>query len=1174
MRQRCLVVLLCFVLFGCLAMNAQEITGQIRGTVTDKTGAVVAHATVVVTNVDKNEVVRTLTTDQTGDYVATLLPIGHYKVEVTADKFSKSVLSGIELNVNERYTANFTLTVGQASEVVNVEANPVQVELVSATATGLLSGNEVRELSLNNRNYEQMVALMPGVTYGGGDQLYIGTTNPSGQANTVSFSINGARNSANNWTVDGADNVDRGSNLTLINYPSVDAIAEFKVLRGLYNPEFGRGAGQINVITRSGDNTLHGGAYEFVRNDALNANDYFRKRSTTPSIAKNPAPLRYNDFGFTVGGPVVIPGVYNGKNKTFFFVSEEYRRVITYSSPTVTTLPTASEKLGTMPFDTCVAFNANRTACTQVLLANHPLSSIRAIDPVAAAYIKDIYANAPGPDDPVTNNYTASGRNVFNNRQDMVRIDHNFSAKYTVFGRYIHDTLPTQEPFGLFGPNSLIPGVANSTTTSPGTTYAGRVTATLKPNLLAEAGYSFSRSAILSQIDGTAASVNSPDVANATASILPYASTMGRIPAISGAFAGISGYGPYHEYNRDHNIFGGVTWMKGAHAFRFGATWHNYSKTENAAGNNAATFAFDSTGAGINDPINFPNNVGQTASYIRNAQAWMNFLTGTVATFSQVQQDLTPFIRLHQFEAYAQDEWKVSRRVTVSYGVRYSYFPQPYNDNAQVLSNFDPSVYTAANAATIDPATGNIKVDPVTKLPTTGTLCSLGSTATTSPCDGLIFTSGAYSNSPYGSAVGKGTKGYFAPRVGVSWDPWGDGKTAVRAGFGMFVQATLVGTYEQAMFGNPPYSATLSIPLTTLDNPAGAVASLSASPKALRGVQTTSDSPYTEQWSLDLQHQIGNGLLIDMGYYGSRDQNLLGIVDLNQPRPGAYLYASPSGPAISNTYLTSSNINLINAIRPYQGYGPINTIRPWFSGNYNSLQTSVEKKLKGNSTVKFNYTFSHALTNSMSDRSNAPANMYDLHQNYGPSALDRRHVITSTYIYELPFFQKQKGFVGHALGGWQTSGIVSIATGLPLNVSGNLPVGKSSSVDPAGQGCIVSASSCPIRPNMVGDPNQGPKTLLQWFTTSAFVANITPGAVGNTPSGAVRGPGYWRVDMSLFKTFDIGERAKFEFRFETFNVMNHENFNTVNTTQTSSAFGNITGSRDPRLIQLGAKLHF
>ena len=265
------------VLLVAAASLAQDITGSIAGTVTDPSGAGVPNAKITVTNTDRNAVIRTVTTDSGGNYSAPLLPIGTYSLAVTAAGFKTSNRTGISLDVNDKLTLNIGMQVGQLTESVTVEASAVEVALQTATASNLINGTQIRELSLNNRNYEQLVALMPGVSSGASDQLYIGTTNPLG-TNTVSFAINGQRNSANYWTVDGADNVDRGSNLTLLNYPSVDALAEFKVLRGLYTAEFGRaGGGQINVVTKSGTSQFHGSAYEFVRNNAFAANNWWNR---------------------------------------------------------------------------------------------------------------------------------------------------------------------------------------------------------------------------------------------------------------------------------------------------------------------------------------------------------------------------------------------------------------------------------------------------------------------------------------------------------------------------------------------------------------------------------------------------------------------------------------------------------------------------------------------------------------------------------------------------------------------------------------------------------------------------------------------------------------------------------------------------------------------------------
>jgi len=319
--KRAIVALLSLLcLCGELA-RSQEITGQIRGIVTDASGAVIANAMITITSVDRNQVLRTVETNSAGEYVAPFLPVGRCSVTVEFKGFKKFVKNDIELNVSDRLTVDAALQTGALTETVSVEADPLQVNLQNVAVEGLISGTQVRELPLNNRNYEQLVTLQPGVTSNTADQVYVGTTNPQGAVNIVSFSINGNRQSQNNWTVDGADNVDHGSNITLLVYPSVDAIAEFKIERSNYSPEFGRSSsGQINVVTRSGTANFHGGLYEFFRNDVFNANSFINNRN---GIAR--PVLRYNDFGGTIGGPFFIPNFYNqSKEKTFFFSPKKF----------------------------------------------------------------------------------------------------------------------------------------------------------------------------------------------------------------------------------------------------------------------------------------------------------------------------------------------------------------------------------------------------------------------------------------------------------------------------------------------------------------------------------------------------------------------------------------------------------------------------------------------------------------------------------------------------------------------------------------------------------------------------------------------------------------------------------------------------------------------------------
>jgi hypothetical protein len=1151
------------VLFCCLLVFAgvgicQDVTASISGTVTDNSGAVVANAKVTITNTDKSVVVKIVNTDAGGNYAAPYLPIGHYSVTVEAAGFQTYTQTGIELHVNDRYTMNANLQVGQAAQTITVEAAALQVDLQTQAAAGLISGIEVRELSLNNRVFEQLVTLQPGVSNGAGDQLYIGTTNPFGTVNRADFSVNGTRTTMNNWTIDGADNVDRGANLTLLNYPSVDAIAEFKVLRGNYNAEYGRaGGGQVNVATRSGASTFHGSAYEFFRNDALNANDYFAKRAQIQAKQPNkPQILRYNNPGFTIGGPLYIPGVYNaGRNKTFFFVSEEFRRVITYSTQQAF-FPTTAEKSGQMQFPVCVGtVNASGT-CTGATS-----TTVTNISPIAAAYVKDFWSHAPDPQDPLTHSIQLSGfRNVFNNRQDFVRIDHVFGPRVSVFGRYMHDTIPTIEPFGIFGPNSLIPGAATSETKSPGTTWVGRGNVAFSPTLLMEAGYSYSYGGIISRITGLINPANSPDV-KAT---LPFTPSLQRQPTVSflQTFSGVSGFGPYDDFNRNHTAFGNVTKVLGRHTFKSGVTYHHYQKTENNAGNNAGTFQFDSPGAIV------PTGISSTeAAARRAAQAWANFLMGRVTTFTQASADLTPDIRAHQLELFGQDEFRIRQNLTLNYGVRYVQYRQPIDSKGE-LDNFDPRRWNPANAPLVSATTGLIIVD------------SAGNPTQGDPLNGIII---GGKNSPYGSKVANEDNNAFEPRIGVSWDPLKNGKTAVRAGYGISHDFIAFGNYELNIFSNPPFVQNITISNTSFDNPGSVLPSINAAPRTLRAIGLPFKTPYVQQWSLDLQQELTADMLLDVGYYASKGSHLPGFIDLNQPLPGAYIsQLGISAPITAGTATTR-----LNAIRPFRGYGPISDFVDIFNSNYNSLQTSFQKRWRDGSLVKLSYTWAHNLGDvdpttpagySTSSNSGvghtAPQNTYNIPAEYGPTSLDRRNVFSGDFVYNLPFFRTQQGVIGHALGGWEISGIVTFNSGIPLTPRNNIPAGASAAVDFAGQGCLGS-SPCIVSPNQVGDPNAGaPHTIAQWFNTSAFVPNTTPGAPGNARKGSIIAPGFQRVDLSLFKNIKITERVGTQFRFETFNTLNHTNFNAVNTQFGSALFGQVTNDRGPRLVQLGLKVSF
>jgi len=1134
---------------------AQEVSGSISGTITDVSGAAVKGATVTLTNTDRNQDVRVLSTNSAGFYTASSLPLGTYTVKVVDGGFKTDLVTAIVLHVDDSLTINRQLQVGSTDQSVTVQADALAINLENSSVSGLVNGTQVRELVLSTRNYEQLLSLQPGVAFTGAtDQIYLGPTNPLGGANTVAFSVGGQRTSANNWTIDGADNVDRGSNLTLLAFPSVDAIAEFRTLRGTYSAEFGRSAaGQVNVVTRSGTNDLHGSAYEFFRNDILQANNYF---SNLSRLAR--PPLRYNDFGYTVGGPVYVSKIYNGRDKTFFFLSQEFRRVITYS-PVVLYVPTAAERQGVFPVAVCANVTSAGVCGTPA-----GTTQITNVSPTAQAYLKDIYRNLPLPN-PATGQdihaLTYNGRNVFNDTQEFVRIDQAFGQRWNVFYRYLHDSIPTQEPFGYGSGSTGFPGVQNSQTISPGTQQLAHVTFVATPKLLVDGGYAYSYGSIQSRPVGLATTANSPDIKPT----LPFASTLGVVPNITFTnLTGINNAGNYNDFSRNHNVFGNVTKTLGNRTLIIDASFDRYQKTENATGGNAGSFSFTATTAQLPTATKLLTTNTDLLYY----QSFANFLTGTATGgFSQTPIAATPNLHANTIEAYVQDNWKATPRLTLNVGLRYSYFAQPTDSNG-LLNNFLPSTYVAANAPTID-ATGSIcRVRPCSGLH--------GSTPNTSydPVNGLVYVNTASGHaSPYRNKVGQADTKNFGPRVGLAFDVFGDGKTSFRMGYGLAYDATLFGDYEINTFNNPPVLPS-SFTYTSLDNPAGGIAATPALP-TIYSESEHFHTPYSQQFSVDVQQQITPSLMLDVGYVGSHDTHLIGYIDINSLPVGA---AKAAGILTPGGYVNSTQTKLANQIRPYQGYGGMYGDNTIFTSNYNSLQVAVKKRFKGKSLIDGNYTWQRYLTNSPADRGGAPQDRFNIAQEYGRSVLDRTDYASIDFVYELPFYKDQRGLVGRVVGGWEVSGIVALDSGLPITVAASAggAINGVTFADVGGLG-IIGSSPAGLRPDQLFDPRRGaPKTRQQWFNTSAFAApNAAAGIPGNARRGTIIGPGFNRQDLGVFRDFKIFESLNFQLRGEAFNVLNHTNFGPPAVTATTpSTFGTITSAREARILQVAGKITF
>ena len=1208
---------------GLVAVSAQEITGTLNGTVRDSSGGAIAGATVTITDPTKNNVaVRTLTTGGEGTFSAPNLQSGVYQVAVEAPNFKKSVQTDIKLDIGQRRTVDVALEAGNISETVTVEADAVAVNLSTPTAGTTISGDQVREIPINNRNFLQLVSLAPGVTNDLNDFVGVGTTTPeTGTVSTVQISVNGSRSSQNTFTVDGADITDRGSNLTIQAYPSVDSIGEFKVLRSLYPAESGRsGGGQVNIVTRSGEDKFHGSAYEFVRNEVFNANNFLTNASTNPPLGRESNgkakrnPFRYNDYGFTIGGPIYFlkfgernpnDSYFGRVPRTFFFFSEEARKDRRFTSPQTISVPDAALKQGIFPIDVCINLNNVLTeTCAGAgrLTAGQSIFSTGRANATALAYLNGIYNKLPNPNVANTNgnpyllNTTAPNTSDF--RQEILKIDHTFNSQLSAFYRFENDKIPSIDAYGLFGSGSGLPNVATTATNSPGRTHTVQATYALSPKIIIEGSYNHAYGAILSRNIGALA------LSNTTIPItLPYANQRDRVPSVVGVsatttgngFAGLTGFGPYDNFSTKSQYNASVTSIFGSHTTKYGVSYSQYRKNENAlAGNNEGNFsAFSAT-----LPTGVVATTAISTTTAQNLQRFANFLVGNVNTFTQARFDYTADLRQKVLEGYAQDEYRVRRNLTLYYGVRYSFFGSPYDKNGR-LTNFDPTRFNVADAPQITGAGQRIA-------------------GTGNFCNGLVVNSQNVIAAPpefncrptvsaYGDRIIKVSKKDFAPRVGLAFDPFGKGRTSIRTGYGIYHEQVLNGTFEQNIGTNPPYQQTVTATNTRLDNPGGGFTA-PLTPQSLRAIQSDWNTPYMQHWSFDVQHQLNSKTLIDVGYYGSKGTHLIGLTELNDIpagkalnslcAPGAnyfgqvaaftpvrcqspgYVFrnttAAPGNPNVVGTTL-STDILILDQLRPYKGYRSIAIVQPRYNSNYHSLQIYAQHRFAGASQVNVAYTFAKNLTDSQNDRSAAPQNTYDTKAERARAALDRRHVFTTNFVYELPFFNKQENLIGKILGGFQTAGIFTYQTGLPFTA-------VTSNLDFAGLGLINANPTA--RPNVTCDPNaNAPHTQAQFFNTACFQLNplnsdnTTALGYSNTPGNAGRGiifgPRTVRLDLTATKNIRFGETIRLQLRAEAFNVFNTTNFRGFSSLNvTSGLFGVIGSTRDPRTMQLGAKFSF
>jgi hypothetical protein len=1110
--------------------------GEITGVVKDPSGAVAAGAPVSVVNADTN-VARTTATNDVGIYTVPSLPPGRYQVRVSAPGFDPVVRTNIELQVQQTARVDFTLTVGQSSQTVEISAAAVALTTDTASVGTVVEERSINDLPLNGRDFFQLVSLSPNVNYGF-TAASIETSRQGGTRSLITMSLSGARQTWSNYTLDGIENTDVNFN-TYIVLPSIDALQEFKVQTGIYPAEFGRNVGQVNVSTKPGTNGFHGTAYEFLRNDVLDANQYNFSSAVIPK-----SPYRQNQYGYTLGGPVWIPKLFNGKNRLFFMSNfEGFKSRLTqealfttipqsfrngdFSSVAPLLDPNTRSKLANGTF-TATPFQGNQIPITRF---NSYTVSMLKYDPVP---------NVPGAG--LQNNFQEPLKTPVDKNQVNERIDWAQSANSQWFGRY-----------SWTGERALTPGmtVDGTTVDTHASQWMVSNTRIFSPTKVNEArfGYSNLYNLLGQQLGGI------EDVDKELAIPLPVSPSTGwGVPAIT-LSNGLTGFGNNNNgpYVTNDKIVQGIdnfSWTLGRHSLRMGGDYRydTYPQT----GNEYTRGQFAYNGYFTSNPTTLAGGNGAA-----------DFLLGAV-----YQSNMPVTLAQDQFSAsgigaYIDDTWKVTPKLTVTLGLRWE-VEQPFYDalhnETNIRLNF-PGIPNIAN----DP---NMAEHPVLVRSGTGAFYEginfvyVGATVPGFPIAPLQTAR----DGSMGSRMIQTAWLDFAPRIGIAYSP--NSKWVFRTGFGIFYDQdskNSIFDMERSLAGRATsignYGQNLGPPNLTMQNFISASQfPIQIAPGTIWGTQYNLPITYSEEFLLNVQRQFGSATTLEAGYTGVLDRHLLFLNNSNAPIPGT-----------SNVALRS----------PYPEFNTIEELMAGGTGNYNAGSLKLTQRFSSGFSALLGYTYAKALDDGSAIRGVSndqyPENPRCVLCSYGPSEFDVRQRFTASVLYALPFghgkpFLNHGGIVNALVGGWQTSGIFTKQTGPPINTT---------AWDSAGTGESAPSN----RLNATGvSPYLSNPSPNQWFNPAAF-SNPVAATYGTMGRDSITGPALTNFDFSALKDFAVTEHQRLQLRVESFNIVNHPNWQMTSgsswggsSATAAATFNKITstinGNNSMRQIQFALKYIF
>jgi hypothetical protein len=1154
-----MLVVLALILCAAFTTRAQNITASVRGTVTDAQGAALAGADVTITNADTGYQ-RSQKTAPDGSYGFPSLPIGRYTLSVTKEGFKAFEVKDVVLHVDDSLTQDAQLTVGAKTETIEVVASTTQVELTNADLSGTISGRQITELPLNGRSFAQLMTLVPGVAQDNGFAY-----NQKGLTGGADLSISGGASNANTFLVDGANNVDVGSGRTLLVYPSIDSIEEFKVERNSYGAQFGgNSGGQVTLVTKSGTNEFHGSAYYFGRNDVLNANNTNLKANNPGA----PTPkLRRNDFGYTVGGPVK-------KDKIFFFWSQEWNRQIT-GRVNSGRVPTPLERTGDFSDQANDAkSNSFNSAGAQTTVGCLPVAGLS--DPgngaggaftaspnnIAAQTGAGFVDVIPGSrmsaaGDGVLNTYLlptlprltngvltpgygcgtnfSKAFNQANNfREESIRGDVNLTKSLKLMLRYLQDNNTFGPPatgssgWGADSGTSLL----SETWSQPSRIAVARLSKIIGSSAVNDFQFSFSDNRILIAPTDQAA-------ATALSSLFPQfmpAGNKGFTPANgpgtwinAGNLPNVWNFGPWANAENLYTFQDDFSKVIGRHTLRLGVLYSRNEKNQDL---------FDTENGVLNGAVGFDGCKGTDSKqplFCQGLPASRTgygtsdlFLSGMAFGWGEQGNFFSNLGRWENLEWYVHDDLKFNSRLTFNLGMRYSYLPNPYAANDK---------YTVFNQAAFDKSLGN------------------------ATCNGLYYSPGLLANPcPPGTGglpgPNRGLRNNydrgFAPRLGVAWDPTGSGKWSIRAGFGQFYNRDDITLTDGLGGANPPFVAnfrsvdgngrfldnTNQLPACTPNCFGTGLGNASV------GSELAARQPYTLQWNTTVQHELWKDTRLEVGYVASRTKNAQSKYDANAINPADRLAFAQSNGSLNSlkpfNVINSGNI----AVYGYHG-----------SASYDSLQAAFDTRFRRDLSFAMVYTYSKTISDVALRSNNGNGNLlldpFNLGAMNGLATIDRPHIFAANLIYNTPALHNLNRYAQHGLGDWQLSAIVNVSSGTPYTPvinSFNIPGSNVSDLSGIGLGDgayrpdIVAGQSC---------RNANFKNF-QWVNPNRYTLNgFKLGTIGTSPVGDCFGPGVSRADFSVAKNFRITERIKMQFRMDAFNLFNHPQYNNPNNGNTN-----------------------